>query len=348
MDSRSIAFLEVMGGIAVLALVCFVIAAVARWGRAADGAAPDVPARHPVGAHYPMILAATLLVVACAVLVWQLDPLSLGEGKSGPWRTQTGASSFFVVMLIAAGLAVLGFLVVVWMRARTGAVAAPAQEAAERTGSSLFVPVVGIAILIAALLLLNWTYVAGAQRYRLMLSLAYPGAFAVILVLILDKASRAEAGKQSAESFREWLFCDGLAFLLVLGFVNLAESGADGKYVALFWDTVQILAVLVVFWIIDRTAGRMRFLLGYAYVTLAPVLLVIWRASQGVATPDGISWWQTLWPIFYLSLGFFILELAVLLSARAQARHGMPAVKDAVFFLLYGVLLLVALPATGE
>lgn len=369
MDDRAIAFLEVMGGIAVLALACFVIVVIAIQARSpADDAAGDATGgtarallRARARGGYPMILAAVLLVAACAALVWHFDPLSLGEqeggvqegGEAGAWRTQPGASAFFIVMLVGAGLGALAFLVIAVMRTRAApaaAIGADAGAAAAEDGgrAPTIVPLLGLAFLILAVLLLGWAYLARAQQYQLMLYLAYPAAFAVALVLLLDKAARGGTAKGTAESLREWMFCDGLAFFLVLGFVNLAQAGAGEKYAGFFWDAVHIVAFFVVFWAIDRGTARVRFLIGYAYFALAPILLVIWRASQKIAGAEDLSWWQTWWPVFYLALAFLIVEIAVLVGAREASRHGLPALKDAAFFVLYAVLLLVGLPGTGE
>ena len=133
----------------------------------------------------------------------------------------------------------------------------------------------------------------------------------------------------------------------MLGFVNLASLTEANTYGALLWDAVHIVAVLVVFWIVDRTAGRARFLIGYGYLVAAPILLLIWRASHAIAAPDALSWWETWWPVFYLAVAFLVLEIAVLVGARDASRHGLPAIKDAIFFVLYGILLLVALPAAS-
>lgn len=350
MDSRAIAFLEVMGGIAILALACFVIVLIAIQARSPANGGTGRLARARGG--YPMILAAVLVIVACAVLLWHFDPLSLGGGDAGAWRTQPGASSFFIVMLVGAGIGALAFVALAVVRARKvpaggSPAGARAAKAEDGDGAPIIVPLLGVALLVLALLLLGWTYLPRGQQYQMMLYLAYPAAFAVALVLLLDKAARGRTAKGAAESLREWMFCDGLAFFLVLGFVNLAQAGGGAKYAGFFWDSVHIVAFFLVFWAIDRGTARVRFLIGYAYIALAPVLLVIWRASQKVPGAEDVSWWQTWWPVFYLALAFAIIEIAVLLGARDATRHGLPAAKDAVFFIFYAVLLLVGLPAAG-
>ena len=95
----------------------------------------------------------------------------------------------------------------------------------------------------------------------------------------------------------------------------------------------------IAFWVIDRTAARGRFLIGYGYLVVLPVLLLIWQTLLGIAAPA--SWWASLWPFLILAGVFFILE-AVTLVASAGERQTLPAVKDTVFVVLYAVLLIVA------
>ena len=83
----------------------------------------------------------------------------------------------------------------------------------------------------------------------------------------------------------------------------------------------------------------MRFLLGYGYLVVAPLLLLIWQSVLGVAGPA--SWWASAWPLVILAAVFFVLE-AVTLIASSGERQTLPAVKDAIFVLAYAVLLIVA------
>lgn len=93
------------------------------------------------------------------------------------------------------------------------------------------------------------------------------------------------------------------------------------------------------FWLIDRSASRARFLAAYGYLIVAPLLLLIWQTMEGVAATA--SWWASMWPFLILAAAFFVLE-AVTLVASSGERQTMPAIKDTVFVVLYGVLLIVA------
>ena len=61
---------------------------------------------------------------------------------------------------------------------------------------------------------------------------------------------------------------------------------------------------------------------------------------QGVAGPA--SWWASMWPFLILAVVFFILEVVTLVASTGE-RQILPAVKDAVFVLIYAILLIVAL-----
>lgn len=133
--------------------------------------------------------------------------------------------------------------------------------------------------------------------------------------------------------------------LLVLGYLNLRGWDKADGYAALFWDLLALVLLLAVFWVVDRSRTRIRFLLAHAVIALLPVLLLIWRFVHEVAAPEEISWWSTIWPFLILSLVFFVLEI---IAVVASAGRGLlPALKDLLFVVLYAVLLIVAIPAAA-
>jgi hypothetical protein len=244
----------------------------------------------------------------------------------------------------------LAFLVVLFGRVlraerRAAAVAEPgAGEQAEAVETPAAARLLGLLGLALVFLLLNWIYLPHEQQYALMLHLVYPASLGVALVLLFDKASRSWQVKTTAETVREWLFCDAIVFLLVLGFLNLLQSPAESDYASLFWDFLYLALFFLTFWILDRKVTRYRFLVVHGYLIALPILLLIWRAMQKVAEPADLSWWSTIWPFFFLAIIFFVLEVIALVAARESDRHAAPAVKDAVFLALYGILLIVAIP----
>lgn len=361
-DSRSAVFVEIMAGIAVVGVLAFLISLIARRARAPreDGAggraAPYVPQ------WYEFALALALIVAIGAVLVWQFYPEAGQQLAESDWRAESGATFFFVIMVIAAALALLAFLIFLFTRLPRGAgeiertqadvpVDGPA-EAQFETPSA--VRLLGLLILAIAFLLLNWIYLPPGQQYAVMLYLIYPASFAVALVLLFDKASRTWSMKNSGETMREWLLCDGIVFLLVLGFLNLLQSGAGDKYAAMVWDLINIVLFFFVFWMLDRKLTRLRFLLAHAYLIALPVLLLIWRSAQVVAEAEAeaepaiVSWWSTIWPFFFLAVVFFVLEIIVLIATKPSDKPVIPVIKDAIYMLAYGVFLIVAIPGTGE
>jgi hypothetical protein len=349
MDSRSVIFLEVMIGIAVVGLAAFLVFLVARLaGRGGGGR--EGSAAGGGEDWYVYALAAALLVAVVIVLVWQLPPL-LGSGSAGPdWRTQPGALAFFIIMLAVAGIGLLAFLFFVITQRQPGP-AAPAETAeAEKTperaefetpsGARL----VGLLLLALAFLLLNLVAVPQAQQYAMMLYLVYPASLAVALVLLFDRATRRWSIKPAGAALREWLLCDLITFLVILGFLNLLGSGAGAKYESMIWDLAHVVLFFFVFWLLDRKTTRLRFLVAYGYLIALPILLLIWQATQDVATPKDLSWWSTIWPFFGLAIIFFVLEVIALAAIREPERQTVPAVKDGVFVVAYGILLLIAAP----
>ncbi len=345
-----------MAGIAVVGVLAFLISLVARRARLPreDGSGGRTAPYAPQ--WYEFVLALALIAVIAVVLVWQFYPEAARQLAQSDWRAESGTTIFFVIMLVLAALALLAFLVFVFVRmprvsgdieqAAADTPAAGPVEAQFETPSAA--RLLGLLILAFAFLLLNWIYLPPGQQYAVMLYLIYPASFAVALVLLFDKASRTWSAKNSGETMREWLLCDGIVFLLVLGFLNLLQSGAGDKYAAMFWDLLYVVLFFFVFWMLDRKLTRLRFLAAHLYLIALPILLVIWRSAQGVAEPEGLSWWSTIWPFFFLAIVFFVLEIIVLIATKPSDKPVIPVIKDAIYMLAYGIFLIVAIPGTGE
>ena len=120
----------------------------------------------------------------------------------------------------------------------------------------------------------------------------------------------------------------------VLGLLNLKQLEARDAYGGFFWDMVHITVFFLVFWCLDRTSMRGRFLVGFGYLTLLPLLLVVWRWVQEIDAAADLAWWSTIWPVFFLALVFFVLEIISLLVLRDSRGHVVPAIKDALFVVL--------------
>ncbi len=356
MDDRALAFVEVMAALAVVAVLSFLIYLVAQYGRRGRtvNAGTASPAHTPQ--WYEFLLAAVVLAIIAAALLWRLFPSVADQAAVADWRGDTQTFVFFAVMAVIAVLALLAFLAMALLRAsgpRASSAAAPrsngasgeaaAEDAVQQSG--LGIRLVGLLALALAFLALNWIYVPSALQYDLMLYLIYPAALAVTLVLLFDKATRQWSAKGGGESLREWLFCDAIAFLLVLGFLNLRQWQGAESYAALFWDLLAVVLLLATFWIVDRTASRFRFLVAYGFLVLLPILLWIWRFVLEVAAAEELSWWSTIWPALILAAVFFVLEGISLVASANPERQLIPALKDALYFILFAVLLIVAIPA---
>ena len=348
--------------LAVVAAVLVIVAAV-RLGRARRTPPGPAAARGGPG-WYEILLAVVLLAALVILAVFFAVQVVSGDAAAEGWRAGTRSDLFLGVMLAIGALSLLFLLVFLLARlpasgrpptnggapasggtpASSGAV--PGSEAVQPetvrdpAGSRLL----GLLLLAIGILLLGWVYLEPAARADLMGRVLYPAAIAVAIVLLFDKATRSWTPKPLTEGFREWLLCDLILITLVLGFLNLEQFEARDAYGGFFWDMVHVAAFFLVFWCLDRTAMRSRFLVGIGYLTLLPLLLVLWRWVQEIEAPAGPTWWSTVWPVFFLALVFFVLEVITLLVMRDNRGHAVPAVKDALFVVLYAIFLIVAVP----
>ncbi len=354
MDSQAVAFLQAMAAVAVVAVLAFLVLLIGGQKRqAATPARVRGPAPQPPVPWGQFLAAVVLLLVIGAAFVWRMA----GDGLPGTdWRADDRSLIFFLVMLALAIAGLVIFLIVALVRANRRTLAPPVAAAAavaEAPGEAVKPPsavrLLGLLLLAVMLLLLAWTYLDSALQYALMRDLIYPAALALTLVLLVDKASRAWNPKSGTDGFSEWLFCDGFVFLQVLAYLNLRQAASAENYAAFFFDLLGIAVFFVAFWLVDRKQTRFRFLLAHIYLGLLPMGLLLWRYVQGIEVPEDavIDWWETVWPFFVLAIIGFVLEIIAAIVWRTEARSGVAAAKDLVFFVAYGVLLLVAIPAAA-
>jgi hypothetical protein len=352
LEERATDFVEAMAVIAVIGVLAFLIGWLVRMpqGQHAPVAGAATAAQSP--RWYEFALALLLLAAIAAFLIWLI---SSGQqwvwGETFfDWRSDPRAIAFAAIMI---GLGVIGLVVSlaytvvqssqsVAPRARDASLVEAAAMPATAAASPL--RILGLIALVVAIVLLCWIALPRSDQYGLLAQLIYPASVGLALVLVFDKATRTWGAKRGAETFREWLFCDLFAFLLVLAFLNLRSVGKPDAYAASFWDILNLVLWFAAFWSVDRGVARGRFLAAYGYLVIAPLLLMIWQAVMGTAAPA--SWWGTIWPFFILSAVFFGLE-AITLVASSGERQTLPAVKDTLFLLLYAILLIVAVRSHG-
>ena len=272
---------------------------------------------------------------------------------------------YFLGVMIALGIiglaAFLLFLIVRHSRGLPAAGGGPAAAGTPQAGggggasvppAALETPAAGrlggLALLALLLLLLAWVYLPRPEQFRLMQTLLYPGTFVLALVFLFDKASRAWHVKKPGETPREWLFANTLTLLLILWFLNLKAVTDPEKYNVFFWDMVHLLLFIFIFWLLDRTRGRFRFLAAYAYLVWLPILLLIWEAVLGVPAAETFSFWESRWPFFFWALLFFFLEIILTLITRETEAPTLAIAKDVVFLAIYAILLIVAIPGATE
>ncbi|HWW35036.1 MAG TPA: hypothetical protein VNZ23_07325 [Xanthobacteraceae bacterium] len=357
MEQRATIFVEAMIVFVIIGVLAFLIGLIIRAPQRRRAAASGAAQPEQSPRWYEFTLALILLAAIAAFAIWIISSGShwvWGETIED-WRSDSRATAFAAVMIALAVIGLVVSLIYALVQssqrealpqrgaaapAAAGAAGEPAAAAAAAAPPSPSpLRILGLLLLVVAILLLCWIALAPATQYALMTQLIYPASLGVALVLLFDKATRTWGLKPGAESAREWLLGDLLIFLLVLAFLNLRSAPKLEAYSGSFWDLLNVVLFFIAFWVIDRTAMRGRFLLGYGYLVILPLLLLIWQSILGVAGPA--SWWASAWPFVILSGVFFILE-AVTLIASSGERQTLPAVKDAVFVVAYAVLLIVA------
>jgi hypothetical protein len=347
LEQRGTIFVEAMLVIAVIGVLAFLIGLLIRapQRQQASVSGPGQPSQSP--RWYEFTLALLLLAAIAAFAIWIIStgkPWVWGENIED-WQSDTRTIVFAAIM-VALGVIGLGVsLIYALVQSAPGpAVRRPIAASAEAAAPGV-VPapsplrIFGLLLLVVAIILLCWIALPSAQQYGLILQLIYPATLGLSLVLLFDKTTRTWGTKGGAETFREWLFCDLLVFLLVLAFLHLRGIAKPEAYAVSFWDLLNVVLFFAAFWILDRTAARSRFLFAYGYLVVLPVLLLIWDSVLGVATQA--SWWATMWPFLIVAAVFFVLE-AVTLAASDGEGQTLPAVKDVLFVVIYAVLLIVA------
>ena len=296
--------------------------------------------------EYLLAVVAVLgLIVAVIAVIMYWYPF--GADHESSWRSGTRPLVFLVGMLLIGVVALIVFIVAIASR-RFSADRIPQEKnlpdvsPVEPVRAPAGVRLFGLLAVAVAFLALNWIAVDRSNQYLMMVYLMYPATMGVALVLLFDKATRAWSAKQKGEPFREWVFCDGMIFLLFLSFLNLVDNGGAENYNVLFWDVLYLILFFFVFWLVDRKVTRYRFLVAYAYFLTAPILLFIWRIVRGVSLPETLSWWSTVWPFAVLAGIFLIIEIIALAVTRGGNRQAGGAIRDVLFMVLYGVFLLVA------
>ena len=335
--------------LAVVAAVLVVVAAV-RLGHARRPSSGEAAARKGPR-WYEILLAIVLVLVLVILAITATVEITSGGAASEGWRAETRSDLFLGVMLAVAALALLFLVAFLLARLPVSGPSAPGGESGTVQTETVRDPagsrLVGLLLVAVGFLLLGWVWLDLAARADLMVQVLYPASIAVAIVLLFDKATRSWTPKTPTEGFREWLLCDLILITLVLGFLNLKQLEARDAYGGFFWDMVHIAAFFLVFWCLDRTSMRGRFLVGFGYLTLLPLLLVLWRWVQEIEAPADVGWWSTIWPVFFLALAFFVLEIISLLVLRDPRGHVVPAIKDALFVVLYAAFLIVAVPGGG-
>ena len=351
METQPLTFILVMAALALTGVVVFVIYLVVRNKEGLSVGTMSGGGSSSGQRWFEYLLAVLVLiglVVAVIVVIVFLYPS--GIALETAWRGETRSNVLLVAMLIIGLGALVAFVIGMFTRRRIGSPAVGTEGAlASSVPDTVETPagtrLLGLLVLVVAFLVLNWVYLDTIGQYRLMVGLVYPAVLGVALVLLFDKATRAWSIKAKGEPFREWVFCDAAVFLIFLGFLNLIQFAVAESYNALFWDLLNLVLFFFVFWLVDRKVTRYRFLVAYGYFMLAPVLLYIWQLVHTVEdVVETVAWWSSVWPFVILAIIFIVIEIIALIATRGSQRQGGGAVRDTVFIVLYGILLLGAAP----
>ena len=337
-----------MVAIAAIGLIAFIVhLTVRKRDRAPSGfREQQIEVGNPKWFEYLLAVVAVLGLIAAVIAViayWY----PFGAGHETSWRSGTRPLVFLVGMLLIGVVALTVFIVTIVSRRFSPDHISQEQHLpdisqVEPVRAPAGIRLLGLLAVAIAFLALNWIAVDKSNQYLLMVYLMYPATMGVALVLLFDKATRAWSAKRQGEPFREWVFCDGMIFLLFLSFLNLVNNGGAENYNVLFWDVLYLTLFFFVFWLVDRKVTRYRFLVAYAYFLIVPILLFIWRIVRGVQLPETLSWWSTVWPFAVLAGIFLIIEIIALSVTRGSNRQAGGPIRDVLFIVLYGVFLLVA------
>ena len=113
---------------------------------------------------------------------------------------------------------------------------------------------------------------------------------------------------------------------LLRGFL---EKACDIRYPFLHRPLVEL--ALATPWSLKAVPGETKALLR--------------RAMQGVPAAKDPSWWDTVWPLFFLGAIFFVLELIAVIASSDREKQAVPAIKDGLYVVLVGIVLIAAVPA---
>ena len=348
-NARAIYFLVIMAAIAGVGLVAFLIAMVTGGASSAaqdtateTGQSRTAPPRDNERALFwgKVFLSLTALSEAVLLLVWLIVDRSYRLIDEPVWKDNPRAIYFLVIM---AGIAAVGLVaLVIYLLVRHTQKLEKEADSPPVMETPSAMRMLGLLVLLLSFLLLAWIHLTDAQEYLLITRLIYPAAFAMVLVLLFDKATRTWSVKSTLGAFRDWLFCDLLAFLLMLAYLNLLTVAKAEDYKSLFWDVLHLTLFFIVFWLVDRKVTRFRFLVGYGYLVLLPIQLLIWRIIQGSKPPEDLSWWGGIWPFFLWTAIFFVLEIITLIAVRRPDSNVVPLLKDVVYLVGVFVLLILA------
>jgi hypothetical protein len=194
-------------------------------------------------------------------------------------------------------------------------------------------------VLVLAVLLLCWIGLSAAAQYGLVVQLIYPASLGVALVLLFDKATRTWGTKGGAERTARMAVVRPPDISARPGFLNLRSVAKPEAYAGSFWDILNVVLFFAAFWLVDRSAARSRFLVGLRLPGRPAAVAFDLGFRAGRCGSRFVVGLDVAFP--HSGGVFFILEVVTLISSTGE-RQTLPAVKDALFVVIYAILLIVA------
>lgn len=342
-----------MGVIVNIAIIIWLIYLIIKHKKRSQDKTGNAPRR--AARFYEHVFAAALLITLLTVLNVMLfwgGAKTLGVYADADFWSAPGVREFLLPVVITAALLlfalVLVLLAVLHFRASAPATGAGATAGAGSVETPAGVRLLGLFAFLLAIFLLGWLYLPSEQEYRLMLNVVYPASIAVGVVLLFDKATRAWNPKGGWETAREWFYCDAILILLVLGFVNLMQLSEVSQYQTLVWDLLFIVLFFFIFWLVDRKLARSRFLVAQIYLLLMPLMLLIWTAANSATPVETLTGNTMFWLLMVLPFIAFLMEIIALVASAGAGNSAVPAIKDMLFFVLYAIFFIIAIPVAVE
>ena len=84
------------------------------------------------------------------------------------------------------------------------------------------------------------------------------------------------------------------------------------------------------------------------FLLLVPAMLLIWTAANSATPVDTLTANNMFWLLMALPFIAFLMEIIVLVASSGAGNAVVPAIKDILFFILYAIFFIMAIPVAVE